>query len=263
MRTICLIDVYFGKLPMWINLFLETCKGNPTVNWVIFIDDEVPKNKANNVKFIKSSLAEMNKFMSKRLNLKITVKNPYKYCDIRPAYGHIFKDVLKNYAFWGHTDLDVLFGDIRGYMTDKLLDGFDIISADQNKICGPFTIFRNVPKVNELYLRQKKPSYKEIFENTDKHYHNNEQGMTDVVNEAYTENIINKRFTQIHKFEKGNYTWKNGEIIDNGSGESIMYVHLRRFKDGLRITPQIDSFTLNEDVFTGDNEWVEELNNGK
>ena len=101
MKSICLIDVYFGKLPMWINLFLETCKANPTIDWVIFIDDDVPKNKVKNVKFIKSSLKEMNKFMSKRLNLNITVKNPYKYCDIRPAFGYIFQEKLKNYDFWG------------------------------------------------------------------------------------------------------------------------------------------------------------------
>ncbi len=261
MKSICLIDVYFGKLPNWINLFLETCKYNPTVNWIIFIDDDIPDNIVKNVKFIKSSVTKINKLMSDKLNMNITVKKPYKFCDIRPAFGIVFKDYLKEYDFWGHTDLDVLFGDIRTFVTDSLIKKFDIISSDSRKICGPFTIFRNIAKVNTLY-KKLKPNCQEIFENADKHYHSNEQAMTDVVRKAHVDGLITKTFRDLHKYDIKQYIWEEGKIRVKGSDEITMYVHLRKFKNALD-PKTINKFEVNPKGFVGDNEWVKKINGDK
>jgi len=99
---------------------------------------------------------------------------------------------------------------------------------------------QRVKKVNELYKRQTKPAYTEIFENADKHYHFNEQGMTDVVNAAHKESLLIRRFVDMHKYDKGTYTWKNGELIDEKSKQSFMYVHLRRFKSTLKPNSKIN-----------------------
>lgn len=256
MKSICLIDVYFGKLPKWINLFLETCKHNPTIDWIIFTDDETPKNTPENVRFIKKSMKQMNKYISDKLGLNITVKKGYKYCDIRPAFGHVFKTYLKKYDFWGHTDLDVLFGDIRSFMTDNLLKNHDVISSDKRKVCGPFTIFRNVKRINELY-KELAPCYREIFENSDKHYHSNEQAMTDVVNKAEKQKRLKKSYRMLHKYQVGKYEWKDGKIRDKNSGEITMYVHLRKFKERLDPKPD-ESFEVNPQGFVGENKWVKE-----
>lgn len=263
MKSICLIDVYFGKLPKWINIFIETCKYNPTVEWIIFIDDKIPKNKAKNIKFIKSSFKIMNAYMSSKLGLNITVRKGYKYCDIRPAFGHIFEEELKGFDYWGHTDLDVLFGDIRTFITESLTNQYDIISTDSRKICGPFTIFKNIDKINYLYKEQKKPPYQEIFENSDKHYHSNEQAMTDLVNHAHNNGILKKTFRDLHKADAGSYCWEDGKIKVKGTEEITMYVHLRRFKGNL--DPKLKTgFEVNPQGFVGENEWVKEVNkNGK
>lgn len=263
MKSIMLLDVYFGKLPSWINLFIETCKYNPTVNWTIFTDDKFPKNKCKNVKFIKSSVNKINKLMSEKLNLNIKVENPYKFCDLRPAFGVIFKDYFKGYDYWGHTDLDVLFGNIRTFITGSLTSKFDIISSDPRKICGPFTIFKNIEKVNLLY-KKLKPSYKEIFENIDKHYHSNEQAMTEVVNLAHNKREISKSYRDLHKHEISTYSWEEGKIKIKSNGEHTMYVHLRKFKDTLDPKPT-NCFEVNPKGFKGESDWVKEWedNNGK
>ena len=36
--------------------------------------------------------------------------------DLRPAYGVLFEEYLDGYDFWGHCDLDVLFGRIRDHL---------------------------------------------------------------------------------------------------------------------------------------------------
>jgi len=263
MKSICLIDVYFGKLPNWINLFLETCRYNPTVNWIIFIDDKIPDNVPPNVKFIKYSIKNMNILMSRTLQLDIKVLKPYKYCDIRPSFGVIFNEWLRDYDFWGHTDLDVLFGDIRAFISDSLMSKFDIISSDKRKVCGPFTIFRNNKTVNTIYKSIKKPThYKEIFETADKHYHSNEQAMTTVVNEIANQGLIKKTYRDLHKYDIGSYVWEDGKIKCKHSGEYTMYVHLRKMKDKLD-PKKVNTFEVNPQGFQGDNEWVQRLNDGK
>jgi hypothetical protein len=36
------------------------------------------------------------------------IRNPYKICDWKPFYGHIFREYLVAYDFWGHCDMDII-----------------------------------------------------------------------------------------------------------------------------------------------------------
>lgn len=78
--------------------------------------------------------------------------NPFrKVCDLRPMFGYLFNDLLKGYDFWGHTDIDVVYGRIDKFVTDDLLNQCDIFSCDPNTLCGPFTLYRNIDKINNLF----------------------------------------------------------------------------------------------------------------
>ena len=44
------------------------------------------------------------------------VNSPYKLCDYKPVYGLIFDEDLQDYDFWGHCDVDLIFGDIRKFI---------------------------------------------------------------------------------------------------------------------------------------------------
>ena len=87
MKSIALVNVFFGKFPWYFNFFLKSCSTNPTVNFLIFTDQERPKNCPANVEFIPFSLKQFNSLASERLNLKIEIKYAYKLCDFKPAYG--------------------------------------------------------------------------------------------------------------------------------------------------------------------------------
>ena len=39
--SIAIVLPYFGKLPNYFPLFLESCRKNPTVNWLFYTDCEV------------------------------------------------------------------------------------------------------------------------------------------------------------------------------------------------------------------------------
>ena len=151
MKTICLILPFFGSWPPWLNHFLKTCRYNLTVDWLLYADCERPNNLPSNIRFVKAHLSDFNLLASQQLGMEISIDNPYKLCDLKPAYGVIFENFIKNYDFWGHTDLDVLYGNIRKFITNDLLQKYDIISARKEYIAGHFTLFKNIHVVNSLY----------------------------------------------------------------------------------------------------------------
>ena len=160
-HKICIVIPYFGTWPEWINYFLLSCKYNPSVDWQFFTDCGVPEVSSKNLTFHHTTLTEFNKLASNQLNLELSIKNPYKLCDLKPAYGLIFQDYLKNYDFWGYGDIDLIYGDIETFITSHLLDTYDIISNHKDFVAGHFCLLRNTPGINQLFM--KGAYYKKAF----------------------------------------------------------------------------------------------------
>lgn len=170
MKSICIIIPYLGKWPRWFSIYLETCRYNPTINWLFFTDCSAPKGINQNIKFLKMDLRDFNSLASKKLGLKVNLKNNYIYkvVDFKPAYGIIFEDYLNKYDFWGYSDLDVIYGDIRKFVTSDMLETYDVITAKKEYLVGHFTLYKNCDKINKLY--QKTRDYKRVFIHTEKRY---------------------------------------------------------------------------------------------
>jgi hypothetical protein len=60
---------------------------------------------------------DLAKRIRRHFEFEISLERPYKLCDFRPAFGEIFADELTGYDFWGHSDLDLDFGRIRGHLS--------------------------------------------------------------------------------------------------------------------------------------------------
>lgn len=202
------------------DLFVESCKHNPTVDWLIFTDLRLPKNRAENVKFIKMSLNKFCSLASKKIGLKIKTRCHYKVCDFKPAYGVIFEDYLKKYDFWGHDDIDKVFGNFRKIITDKLLEKYDVISTEKSKVVGYLTLFRNNKKINNAFRQS--VDYEKVFQDGKKHYTFDEDGkeienMTRVVKKLKSQRKIryySKDLTENDVcFWKFKFHWKNGRLI--------------------------------------------------
>lgn len=150
-KKIAVIIPYFGQWPGWIDYFLHSCIANPTIDWIFPTDCQEPFIKGVNLKFLPFSLQEFNELSSRKLGLDIRIKHPYKICDLKPAYGEIFKEHLKDFDFWGYGDLDLVYGNIREFITDKYLDEYDIISNHPEFITGHFCLIRNTDEICELF----------------------------------------------------------------------------------------------------------------
>lgn len=143
MKSIAIIIPFFGNWPEWIDLFFNSCKRNETINFIFFTDCEIKQNLGKNLKFIPISFAKYNEHVSHKLNINFAPDNAYKLCDLKPFYGFIHKDLFKSYDFFGFGDLDLIWGDIRHFITEDILSKYDVITTHDDRISGHLTLFKN------------------------------------------------------------------------------------------------------------------------
>ena len=146
MKSIGILIPYFGRFPDWAELFFETLKQNSTIDFIIFTDCETKNFQAPNIIFHKTSFEDYVKLINSKLDFQVNPPNAYKLCDFRPLLGHIHSDIFKNYDFYGYTDIDLLFGDIRSFYTDEILSQYDVISTHEHRVSGQLALFRNNKK---------------------------------------------------------------------------------------------------------------------
>src|SRR4030042_2367794 len=152
LSKICFINPYFGKLPVWMPLFLESCRRNPSFCWLLFGDQKKPQKLPKNVKWERLSMVGFNKLAKKQTNLPFSIKTPYKICDAKPMYGDIFAQYLNGFTFWGNYDLDIIYGNLESFGLRATIVNCDIYTPYDAPV-GHFTLYRNVNYINKLYLK--------------------------------------------------------------------------------------------------------------
>lgn len=248
MKKVGFVICFFGELPWYFNFFIKSCTHNPTINFIVFTENYI-EGLPQNVQSIYFTLNDFNQLASDKLGFKIKVKSGYKICDLRPSFGEIFSEYLSNYDFWGFCDIDIVFGNIRRFMTDGLLSQYDIVSSRHDYVTGSFLLFKNTPKINGLYRNSK--DYHEVF-TSDIHFcfdecnfkHSfleNEINIFDVPCDIESmEHIIRKEYEQksINVFFDylvvdglpGKLEWNNGELFYDNKFEILLY-HMIRYKN--------------------------------
>lgn len=159
---VCVVGVYFGKYPEFIDLWINSCEKNEKIDFWVFGDAALPRVPGN-VHQILLSLEEMKKIAEEKLGERIILDKPYKCCDYKPLYGYIFSDYLSEYDYCGYCDFDVLFGDISSF-----LEKYDLYQYDKFLTLGHLSFIRNTKEIYECILHGKQnDSYHQMI-NTDK-----------------------------------------------------------------------------------------------
>jgi hypothetical protein len=152
---IAFVLTYFGKCP-WIEKYISNCNGiGGRWHWKIFTDINVKSQ--GNVEVIPMTLEQF----AERVNAKF-YRHPnyffrhngtpsFNVFGFFPAYGYMFDDYLKGFDFWGHTNLDVVYGRLDEFITDEFLSNCDIFGNDKDAINGIFSLYRNIYPVNNLF----------------------------------------------------------------------------------------------------------------
>lgn len=103
---------------------------------------------ADNLRIVYMTLQSVKTRIQRLFDFPVVLDAPYKLCDYKPVFGNAFKDYFKDYDFWGYADLDLVFGNIRYFLTDDILNQYDKIYHQ-----GHLSLYRNCAQMNNLYLR--------------------------------------------------------------------------------------------------------------
>lgn len=157
MKKIVLVIPYIGKFRPDFKFWLKSVKSNPTIDFILLTDNNII-DVPDNVKVIPTTFESLNTQFQKNFDFSLCIAKPYKYCDLRPCYGEVFRDLLEGYDFWGHTDTDIVYGDLRKYLPDDILEKHDKVYGN-----GHFSLYRNTPEINSIYQKVEVPTYRQVF----------------------------------------------------------------------------------------------------
>ena len=201
-----------------------------------------------NVSVVQMHVEEIKKIAAKKLGFAINLDNPSKFCDLKPAYGFLFSEYTAGYDFWGYCDIDIIFGNIRHFITNRLLSSFDVITVLNDFLAGYFSIFRNTKKINTVFKQSK--DYRKVFTSAE-HFCFDEcnflfqkidegfkledipsaiESMTHVIRRLHKKNYLKVHFdTYSLQGTAGKLKWQNGILMYKNRYEIILY-HLIQFK---------------------------------
>ena len=157
MKSIVIIFPYFGTLPIQYKMWRASALCNPMVDFMFFTDADV--KSAKNIIVHKMTFSDFQGIAQKAFDFPITLDRPYKLCEYKQAYGLMLQEYIKNYDFWGFGDLDLVYGDIRTFLTDCVLEHKFLLGW------GHLTLLRNDDDANTYFMKQVKgyQNYKDAF----------------------------------------------------------------------------------------------------
>lgn len=137
--------LYFGPLPDYFKYWAKTCEPNhETCHFFVYTDQTKSKYQYNKaVTIIPYTFEQLCRDAAARFDIHIPAKNTRIACDCRLLLFGLRRgeENLDQYDLVGYTDLDVIYGKICNFLPLNP-KSFSMISAHDNRPCGPFTLYR-------------------------------------------------------------------------------------------------------------------------
>jgi hypothetical protein len=250
LTSIAVLTCWYGTYPWYFPYYVHSCSFNPTIDFYIITDNqEEISNKPDNLIIINKTLDELKTIATKKLGFNVSLDYPFKLNDFKPAYGFLFPEVFRNYSYWGQCDLDIIYGDIRSFLTEEMIKNYDYLSMRHDYTTGCFSLYENNEKMNTFFMRSKdykfvlshydswcfdecsKLGYAPLFFNKSIFEFKTEiDSFTHVIKAAEITKEVRAHFDFILlEGNPGKIVFDNGKIIYNKNMEGIMY-HLIEFK---------------------------------
>lgn len=242
--SIVIIIVWFGELPKWFNFWLESCYTNPYIKWLIFFDGNFPLVKKNsNVQFIKMTYNDFLNKSNGALGFTMPYPSRRRICDMRPFFGLLFKKWIKDYEYFGWGDLDVIYGNLKKFISPEILNN-DIITFNKWHLSGSFTILKRKPETDNL-LKISMPDWQNSLYDILKA--NPRGAIVDEIKcfklapklKMYAEESFNNPLSPYTPWRNGKFVfpkewyWKDGRLTNDIDGDTeFLYLHFMHWKGG-------------------------------
>jgi hypothetical protein len=215
-----LVVPHFGPRPPYFPLVVRSMARNPDIQWLLFTDGPVP-DAPPNLDVRVGDFEGLAKRIQAHFDFEISLERPYKLCDFRPAFGEIFADELAGCDFWGHSDLDVIFGRIREHLPAAAFE------ADKILFQGNFALYRNTAEAAGWYRHEVgRISYREAMTAPGARHFDEMAGIYYVVRDlgvrCWDENVIfdlsfaryRTRAEDPPGRDPRRYAWEDGEVCE-------------------------------------------------
>lgn len=228
---------WFGAWPEWLPLFLETCRRNPSIEWLLLGDGEAPRNLPPNVGFEPLRFETLRERLRRRLGLALPDFEPYKLCDFRLAFGRVFAEQIAGCDYFGWGDLDVVYGDLGRYLTAERLD-CDVLSFNADHLSGHLTLVRNGALARDLH--EALPGWRASVVDTEyRHLDEPPPAALDGAVRVRAEESFNTPLSPKIPWCDGRFvfpsvwTWRAGRLTNDLDGErEFPYLHFMHWKGG-------------------------------
>jgi hypothetical protein len=238
------------------NFFIESCKANPSVDWIFYTDCGEPENRAPNLRYRAMSFGEYCALASDRIGLPFRPDGPYKLVDLKPAWGQIHADDIRGYDFYGYCDIDVIFGDIRRFYGDELLGRYQLLSTHPERVSGHLALFENSELMLQAFRRiadwEERVSaggYRAVAENRftkvflpRKRHPGWLRRVYGVLSPYWRRNYFHEQFSTVlsprlwHDGSRDHpevWFWKGGRLTNERDGDrEFLYLHFMNWKSG-------------------------------
>ena len=167
MKKIVLLNSYFANAkPNYLDFYISSCAFNKTIDFVFFTNLNLEYNYPN-IKIVKMEFEEFAGIIKNRISngLKergiwdeVRIPSPYKLCDFKVCLGYCLSEYIEGYDFWGGFDIDLIYGDIRAFVKEDILNKYDKIYEH-----GHFSLIRNNKECNEMFFENYEKSFKYVL----------------------------------------------------------------------------------------------------
>lgn len=235
---------YFGPPPWWLPAFFVSCRANADVRWLVYTDFPPLPHVPPNVTLVPMTAADLDRRARDVLGADVGVAQKLrKACDLKPMYGVLFEHDLAPYDFWAYSDLDIVWGEVRRFVSGEMLDRYDVISSRPGALSGHFTLLRNTAATNRLF--ELIPNVRAELEGS-KHAHIDETQLSRHLRRRLgpvpwlwrprsaprvywrQEWTINSEYQRALGPDE-RLTWRAGRTFD-AQGKELMYLHFHKLK---------------------------------
>jgi hypothetical protein len=248
LTSCCVLIPFYGEWPPWIDLFLASCRWNPTIDWLIITDNIAPGDPPANVRIANLGWDDLVELIRSTCGLNTGPSKPYRLCDYRFAYGDIFRRFLTGYEFWGFGDIDVIYGNLRAFLPE-ILFAHDLLTFNATHVSGHFTLLRNSDAVVSRYRHDR--AWRERVELPRAQMLDEANGYYGIEN-VYAVESYNTPLSPHIPWIGGKFSFptiwyfEEGRLTNNIDGDrEFMYLHFMRYKPGWQHKARTDLLQVN------------------
>lgn len=201
-------------------------------HWQHVIFTDLGLKSQGNITVVKMDNKQFMDLVENKIGIRPYVPAPSpKFGDLRPAFGAIFNDYTKGFDFWGHTDFDIVLGDLDKFLTDEFLKDVEIYSNHTGIVNGIFALYQNKPTINSLFSYA--PGWIEIFQDTRYHGFDEEEFSRFVKTSGMN---LKSNYWQEHDkmaihTPKPQLELRGKGLFNKVTGEEILCFHFKRTKE--------------------------------